>query len=120
LVWGFAALGVFVSGVVFAILAVGLLEGWRPMPDQVSEVVALLIVVTATWTGGVLCTRAPGRWVAGAVAVVPLAVLVAGYLLTEKTESDGNGLAPQLIAEAVAGTAFLVGGAAYVARRSVD
>jgi hypothetical protein len=120
LVWGVAGLGVFVSGLAFAILAVGLLEGWRPMPDQASELVAVVIVVTATWTGGVLCARAPGRWAAVAVAVVPIAVLVVGYLLMEKSEVDHHaGLAPAVVAEAVAGTAALFGGAAYVARRTM-
>lgn len=118
LVWGLAALGVFVSGLVFAILTVGLLEGWRAMPDQASEVVAVAIVATATWTGGVLCARAPGRWAAVAVAVVPIAVLIVGYLLMEKSEGDRARLAPSVVAEAVAGTAALVGGAAYVARRT--
>lgn len=118
LVWGLAGLGVFVSGLAFAILAVGLLEGWRVMPDRLSELVAVLIVAAATWTAGVLCERAPGRWAAAAVAVVPVAVLVLGFVLMERTEGHGAGLAPGLVAAGVALSAALVGGAAYVARRS--
>jgi F0F1-type ATP synthase assembly protein I len=118
LVWGFAGLGILVSGLAFAILAVGLVEGWHVMPDPLSELLAVAIAATATWTAGVFCERAPGRWAAAAVAVVPVAVLVAGYVLMEKTAGHGMGLAPRVVAEAVALSAALVGGAAYVARRS--
>lgn len=119
LVWGLASLGVVFSGLAFAILTVGLLEGWHVMPDQAAQVVALVIVVTGAWTAGVLCVRAPGRWAALAVALVPAAVLGLGFALMEKSESHGGtGLAPQLVAEAVAASAALVGGAAFVARRS--
>jgi hypothetical protein len=118
-VWGLAGLGVLISGMALAILAVGLIEGWHPMPDRVSELLAVVVVATATWTAGVLCERAPGRWAAAAVAVVPMAVLIMGYLLMEKSEEHhGTGLAPSVIASAVALSAALVGGAAYVARRS--
>jgi hypothetical protein len=121
LVWGFAALGVLLSGVAFAILAVGLIEGWQPMPDGLSDLLALTIVATAAWTAGVLCTRAPGRWVAAAVAVVPGAFGVIGLLIMQKAGGQGGhkaGLAPMFVAEAVAISAALVGGAAYVARRN--
>jgi hypothetical protein len=118
LVWGFAGLGVSVSGLVFAILAVGLIEGWHPMPDALSEVLAVVVVTTATWTAGVLCERAPGRWVAAAVAIVPGAVLIMGFLLLETNEAHrGARLAPTMIAKGVAISAVLVGGAAFVARR---
>jgi hypothetical protein len=118
LVWGFAGLGVFVSGLAFAILAVGLIEGWHVVPDPLSELVGVGLAVTATWTAGVLCERAPGRWAAVAVAVVPVSVLVVGYVLMEKTEGHGAGLAPTLVAQGVAVSAALVGGAAYVTRRT--
>lgn len=118
LAWGLAGLGVLFSSLAFAILAVGLIEGWRPVPDRLSEVLGISIVATGAWTAGVLCARAPGRWAALAVAVVPATVLGIGYLLMEKTEGHGAGVAPTVVAEAVAASAALVGGAAYVARRA--
>lgn len=118
LVWGLAGLGVLISGLAFAILAVGLVEGWHVMPDRLSAALAVAVVATAAWTAGVLCARAPGRWAAVAVAIVPACVLVMGVVLMEKSEDHGAGLAPQLVAEAVAVSAALVGGAAYVARRT--
>lgn len=118
LVWGLAGLGVFVSGLVFAILTVGLVEGWALMPDQAAQLLAVVIVATATWTAGVLCARAPGRWAALAVALVPASILAVGYAVMETTEGHGSGLAPQVVAEAVSISAALVGGAAYVARRT--
>lgn len=119
LVWGLASLGVVFSGLAFSILAIGLLEGWHVMPDQASQLVALAIVATGAWTAGVLCVRAPARWAALAVAIVPAAVLGLGLALMETSETHGGkGLAPQLVAEAVALSAALVGGAAFVARRS--
>jgi hypothetical protein len=57
--------------------------------------------------------------VAAAVAIVPVTVLIVGYLLLEKAEAHrGGDLAPTLVANGVAISAALVGGAAYVARRS--
>lgn len=121
LVWGLAGFGVIVSGVALTIVASGLLEGWHPMPDRATEVVALVLVGVAIWTAGLLCARTPGRWVVLAVSIAPLSVLAAGVLLMEKNESHGGaGVAPQLVVEAVALTAMLVGGAAYVARRSAS
>lgn len=118
LIWGLAGLGVFVSGLVFAILTVGLVEGWTPMPDQASQLLGVIIAASATWTAGVLCARAPGRWAALAVALVPASIWTFGYAVMETTEGHGSGLAPQVVAEAVSISAALVGGAAYVARRS--
>jgi hypothetical protein len=118
LVWGLAALGVLVSGLAFAVLAVGLVEGWRPMPDVLSEVLGVAIAATGSWTAGVLCARAPGRWAALAVAVVPGGFLAAGLAIAERTESNAHGLSLQAVAEVVAAALLLVGGAAYVARRT--
>lgn len=118
LVWGLAALGVVVSGLAFAILAVGLIEGWRPMPDWLSEMIAVAIAATASWTAGVLCARAPGRWAALSVAVIPGSFLAIGLLIAERTESTGHGLSPQAVAEVVSAAAALVGGAAFLARRT--
>lgn len=116
--WGFVAFGVFISGLAFAILVVGLLNGMLPLPDRLNEVVAVAIVALGAWTAGVLCERAPGRWTALAVAIAPLCVLAIGAALMEKTEGHGAGLAPSLVAAAVGVSAALVGGGAYVARRS--
>jgi hypothetical protein len=119
LIWGLAGLGVVISGLAFAILAVGLIEGWYAMPDRLSELLAVAVVAITTWTAGVLCERAPGRWAAAAVALVPMAVAVVGYLLVEKTEEHhGTGVAPTTVAAVVALSAALIGGAAYVARRT--
>jgi hypothetical protein len=118
IVWGLAALGLFVSGLAFAVLAVGLIEGWRATPDWLSELIAVTIAATASWTAGVLCTRAPGRWVALSVAMVPAGFLATGLMVAERTESNAHGLSLQAVAEIVAVAAALVGGAAFVARRT--
>lgn len=117
-VWGLAGLGVFVSGLVFAILTVGLVEGSALMPDSLAQLLAVTLVAVATWTSGVLCTRAPGRWAALAVALVPVSIWAIGYAVMETAEGHGSGLAPQVVAEMVSVSAALVGGAAYVARRA--
>lgn len=117
-VWGLAAFGVTLAGLALAILIVGLLEGWHPMPDRLSQIVAVALAAAATWTAGLLCARAPGRAVALAVAVTPAFVAGFGLLLMERTGGHGKGLAPQVVAEAVAVSAALVGGAAYLARRT--
>lgn len=120
ILWGLAAFGLLISGLAFAILAVGLLNGLLPRPDRVYEFIAILIVATGAWTAGVLCERAPGRWVALAVSIAPLSVLAIGLALMEKTEGHGAGLAPSLVAAGVGMSAALVGGGAYVARRNTD
>mgnify|MGYP001167369091 CR=1 FL=1 len=116
--WGLAAFGMFISGLVFSVLAVGLLNGALPLPDRANEVVSITIVALGAWTAGVLCERAAGRWAALAVAITPLCVLAIGYSMMESTEGHGAGLAPSLVAMAVGGSAALVGGGAYIARRS--
>lgn len=118
LFWGLGALGVVVSGLAFAILTIGLLEGWRPMPDRLSQLVAIVLAAVASWLAGVICAHARGRWVALSVAVVPATLLALGFALMEKSEAHGAGLAPQLVAEAVAASTLLVGGAAFLARRT--
>lgn len=117
-VWGLAAFGVTISGLALAVLVTGLLEGWHPMPDHLSQLVALALAAAATWTAGLLCARAPGRAAALAVAVTPALIAGLGLLLMERTEGHGKGLAPQVVAEVVAVSAALVGGAAYLVRRT--
>lgn len=116
IVWGLAGFGVTMAGLVVAVIGIGLLEGWHPMPDRLSEVIAVLIVATAGWSGGGLCARAPVP--AAAALVAPLVIAGLGYILMERTEGHGKGLAPQVVAEAVAAATIVVGGATYVACRS--
>lgn len=116
IVWGLAGFGVTMAGLAFAVIAIGLLEGWHPMPDRLSEIIAILIAATAAWTGGLLCARASRP--AAAAIVTPLLIAGLGFILMERTEGHGKGLAPQVVAEAVAAAAIIVGGATYVACRS--
>jgi hypothetical protein len=106
-----------VSGLAFAILFVGLIEGWRAMPDWLSSLLAVAIVATMCWTAGVLCARAPGAWAALAVAVTPAGFFALGFQLVEHSEHQGHGMSMNSLGGIVAVVLALVGAAAYVARR---
>ena len=116
--WGLAAFGSAVAGLVLAVLTIGVIEGWQLVPDWLSQLVGIIIAVTFTWTAGLLCERAPGRSVAVAVGVVPVIIGGLGLLLMERTEGHGKGLSPTYIAGAVVVSTALIGGAAFVARRT--
>lgn len=118
--WGLAAFGSAVAGLALAVLTIGVIEGWQLVPDWLSQLVGISIAVAFTWTAGLLCERAPGRSGAVAVGVVPVIIGALGLVLAERTEGHSKGLSPSYILGAIVVSTALIGGAAFVARRTAE